>query len=81
MNNADYLNMMNVLRDIQTSVARPSLTKREEFAKAAMQGLLANPDYNCPNSPSKMATVPNTAQAAVGYADALIDALNQEQSK
>ena len=48
------------------------LTKREEFAKAALQGLLSGDDisYLTPATASK---------SAVEYADALIAALNATQ--
>jgi len=43
------------------------LTKRELFAAMAMQGLLSDPEMNAPHEP--------VAQAAVGYADALLKEL------
>lgn len=48
------------------------LTKRKDFAKAAMQGLLAysGEDY--------FSSVQALADTAVVYADALIDALNKQ---
>ena len=52
-------------------MAYPRFTKREEFAKAAMQGLLAHPENG--NRSPKI-----TAQWAVEQADALIAALNKE---
>ena len=49
------------------------LTKREEFAKAAMQGILSNPSEEMPQAPQKV------AEFAVRNADALIEELNKEQ--
>lgn len=43
------------------------LSKRELFAAMAMQGLLSDPQMNAPHEP--------VAQAAVGYADALLKEL------
>jgi hypothetical protein len=51
------------------------LSKREMFAMAAMQGLLSNPDYNCPSRPKDIVTTMNTAKAAIHYADALLNEL------
>ena len=48
------------------------LTKREEFAKAALQGLLSGDDF----AEWTPATAP---KSAVEYADALIAALNATQ--
>lgn len=49
------------------------MTKREAFAMAAMQGILAaeSDDYGYTSKEA-------TADAAAGYADALIEALNKE---
>ncbi len=49
------------------------LTKREQFAAMALQGLLANPD-------NLDYTRDETASLAIGAADALINALNKEVS-
>jgi hypothetical protein len=48
------------------------LTKREYFATLCLQGLLANSVLTQGYSPAK-----RTAEEAVTYADALIEALNQ----
>lgn len=45
-------------------------SQREEFAKAAMQGILANPH--------RIGRSSEVCEAAVFYADALIAALNKE---
>lgn len=50
---------------------RGGLTKREEFAKAAMQGILAD-------SKSVESEAHIIAHDAVVYADALIEALNKD---
>jgi hypothetical protein len=55
------------------------LSKREIFAMAAMQGLLSNPDYNCPSRPKDIVTTMNTAKAAIHYADALLNELSTTQ--
>lgn len=55
------------------------LTKREKIAAMAMQGLLANPDYNCPSDPSKLPTTSSFAKAALHYADALLTELEKTQ--
>lgn len=47
------------------------LTKREEFAKAAMAGLLAAPDIRSGVNPDALAL------AAVTYADKILDALER----
>jgi hypothetical protein len=51
-----------------------SLTKREEFAKAALQGLLAYPH-------NKGVGAADMADGAVLYADALIEALNAKEGE
>jgi hypothetical protein len=48
------------------------LSKREWLAGMALQGLLSNPDYNCPSRPKDIVTTTNTATAALCYADALL---------
>jgi hypothetical protein len=48
------------------------LSKREWLAGMALQGLLSNPDYNCPSRPKDIVTTSNTALAALHYADALL---------
>ena len=53
-------------RDLHT------LTKRERFAMAAMQGLLAR-------RPTELCTAENVARWAVGYADALLAELAKEK--
>lgn len=58
----------------------PGLTKREYFAAMALQGLLANPDYNCPSRPKDIVTTTGTAKAALHYADALLKELSNHQS-
>jgi hypothetical protein len=55
------------------------LTKREQIAAMALQGLLANPDYNCPSRPKDIVTTMNTAKAAIHYADALLNELSTTQ--
>jgi hypothetical protein len=57
----------------------PGLTKREKIAAMAMQGLLANPDYNCPSDPKKLPTTTSFAKAALHYADALLAELEKPQ--
>jgi len=52
----------------------PGLSIRAEFAKAAMRGILSNPNWN----PSVIASEHRTARSAVLYADALIAELNKE---
>jgi hypothetical protein len=54
------------------------LSKREIFAMSAMQGLLANHDYNCPSRPKDIVTTMNTAKAAIHYADALLTELSKD---
>lgn len=49
---------------------RGGLTKREEFAKAAMQGMLSNSTTG--------QTAAAIASDSIIYADALIEALNKE---
>jgi hypothetical protein len=50
------------------------LTKREEFAKAAMQGLLANSSFSSRVSTSELITV------AIDTADALLAELAKEKT-
>lgn len=53
--------------------AQDGLTKREYFAAAALQGLLAaEPDYSL--------SIEHIAVTAVGYADELIRALNRQSA-
>lgn len=59
----------------------PGITKREYFAAMALQGLLSNPDYNRPSLREKMVTTPNTAKAAISYADALLQQLETTKPK
>ena len=54
------------------------LTKREEFAKAAMQGLLANSFNDGFHEPASVLTPPRMAEAAIGYADAILAELAKE---
>lgn len=49
------------------------LTKREHFAAMAMQGLLANPELS-------QQSYDTTAACAIKQADALLAALNKEES-
>lgn len=53
---------------------RPGLTKREYFAAAALQGLLANPVFISEQSDFAI------RKAAVEHADGMIERLNKEQS-
>lgn len=56
----------------------PGLTKREYFAAAALQGLLAN-SYSKPGTqPLSEAPIKVFGESAVRLADALIEALNQK---
>jgi len=55
-----------------TSEAHTGLTKREEFAKAAMQGLCANPAYDS-------ASEEKIVGWSVRVADALIFELNKKE--
>jgi hypothetical protein len=48
------------------------LSKREEFARSAMQGLLSDPEVK--------GTTQQIAAASVGYADALLAELAKEKS-
>ena len=58
----------------QTSLG---LTKREQFAMAAMQGLLANPDFTGSFSYHSEMHYKTVSDVAVSHADALIAALNK----
>lgn len=49
-----------------------SMTKREDFAKAAMKAMLENGDLQMPG---------NVSKRAVEHADALIAALNEEKKQ
>lgn len=71
MTNADYTNMMAVLRRIEKGVEGVRLTKRECFAAMAMQGLITCQMYDAISYKAAMAE-------AVKNADALIDELNKE---
>lgn len=53
------------------------LTKREELAKAAMQGLLADPEDHADEIKQGETCAQAVARMAVEQADALIEALNQ----
>lgn len=53
------------------------LTKREEFAKAAMQGLLADPEDHADEIIQGETCAQAVARRAVEQADALIEALNK----
>lgn len=52
---------------------------RAKIAAMALQGLLANPDYNCPSRPKDIVTATGTAMAALHYADALLKELSKTQ--
>lgn len=52
------------------------LTRREQFAMAAMQGLLANPVVQ-----ESSVKIPELAGEAVMYADALIAALEKKEAR
>jgi hypothetical protein len=54
-----------------TSTSRPVLSRRDEFAKAAIQGMAANPEWDGPTT--------ELAAQAVRYADALIAELDKDQ--
>jgi hypothetical protein len=62
---------------VTENIGLNGLTKREYFAAKALQGLLANPDYNCPSRPKDIVTTMNTAKAAIHYADALLNELSK----
>lgn len=68
-------------KDEQDRLCSPKfgLTKREVFARAAMQGILSNSDYTITLSNQFSGEKFNEAVAtdAVSYADALIDKLNE----
>ena len=51
---------------------REGMTKREYFAAAALQGILANS--------SQLASADHTASLAIEYADKLLEKLNQPSS-
>lgn len=51
------------------------LTKREYFAAAAMQGMLANSSYDWSGEEEE------ASEQCLAYADSLIDALNEEPAK
>lgn len=54
------------------------MTKREDFAKSIMAGFAAAPEENTIfGGPTLEKAVKNTAEMAVYWADALIDALNK----
>lgn len=53
------------------------LTKREEFAKAAMIGLLADPEDHADECKPGETCAQTVARFAVEQADALIEALNK----
>lgn len=55
------------------STADSGLSKREDFAKAAMTGLLANPEVG-------FGTLFELSQRCVGLADALLDALAAKEA-
>lgn len=55
------------------------LTKREYFAALAMQGLLSNEAYHNPSERHKMITTSGLCQAAINYANAIIEELNKKQ--
>lgn len=61
-----------------TDLYRSGLTKREYFAAAALQGVLANPHDNAKKTEG-MTIDAAIARVAVNLADALIEALNKEQ--
>jgi len=58
---------INPVDATESNPATSGTTKREDFAKAAMQGILAE---------RSVPTPANVATDAVAHADALIDALN-----
>jgi hypothetical protein len=62
--------------EIVTSVH--GLTKREYFAALAMQGICSDLDSHSTSRVSGRSFSVHTAERAVEFADALIDALNQE---
>ena len=53
------------------------LSKREYIAAMVLQGLLANPDYNCPSRPKDVITTEQTARAALNYTDAVLKQLEK----
>lgn len=56
-----------------------AITKREEFAKAAMHGLLSSLDPNCQGWEPNESNVHYAASLSVTAADALLKALEQDQ--
>lgn len=61
----------------ESSKLASSMTKREAFAMAAMQGLLAYPGSVLSGSYHTNASADDAAKAAVMYAEALIEALKE----
>lgn len=64
----------------------PGLTKREEFAKAAMQGILASPKFTKPELREQIeatgtGAIQIVAMSAVDLADALLLALETEEKR
>lgn len=59
-------------REYERPAHEPGLTILAEMAKAAMQGILSNPNWE----PTVIADEHQVAHSALRYADALITALN-----
>lgn len=75
MTNADYTNLMDGLRRIEANTKKlnaASLTKREYFAAMAMQALATGTPI------SSLTDFADIASDAVQFANALIEALNEE---
>jgi hypothetical protein len=71
-----YTKLKNTPHTIPVKLDHPGLTIREEFAKAAMQGMLGS---DTQFSTKQKVNHEWIAEIAVMYSDALIKALNKEK--
>jgi len=72
----DLVNPITYKDEYGCTYSEPSLTKLEYFAGQAMQGFCTNPRHDCMEYPHE-----EMAQMAVKQAKALIEALNEGESK